>query len=371
MRIPSNLAAVTATVALAAASLSLAGCGTPAAPQPPSLNLPEPVTDLAGQRVADQVTLHWTMPRKTTDRELIRGPVTARIWRTPFNAQPQVAGTVTFAPAAAATFAESLPAQLATGNLRPLPYTVELLGKRGRSAGPSNRADLPAGQAPAAFGTLTAELRANGIALHFATDPQALVVLHRHLVSVAPKAESSLMAAPAEPVDVALNVDMRSAGQGNGALDTSARFGQTYEYTAQGMFGLYDGNSEPGKGHAYQLFSAPSAPIRVTFIDTFPPAIPQDLATVGVPAESNSPASIDLSWQPDTDTDLAGYIVYRAEAGSPWQRISPAEPLTAPAFRDTTVQAEHSYRYAVSAIDLTGNESKRSDEATETAPAAN
>ena len=371
MRIRPNLATVTAVLARAAATLGLSGCGTPAAPQPPSLNLPEPVTDLAGQRVADQITLHWTMPRKTTDRELIRGLVTARIWRTPSNAQPQVAGTVTFAPAAAATFTETLPAPLATGNLQPLLYSVELLGKRGRSAGSSQPAYLAAGQAPAPFGPLTAELRANGVALHFASAPEGAVLLHRHLASAAPKASSSLLATPAEPVDVDLNVDASTGDQGNGALDTSARFGQTYEYTAQSFSILPLASSKPSEGHVFVLFGTPSAPVRVPYADTFPPEVPQELVTVAVAAEEKSPASIDLSWQPDTESDLAGYIVYRAEAGSQWQRISPGGPLTAPAFRDTTVQAGHSYRYAVTAIDLSGNESKRSAEATETAPAAN
>jgi fibronectin type 3 domain-containing protein len=78
--------------------------------------------------------------------------------------------------------------------------------------------------------------------------------------------------------------------------------------------------------------------------------------------------TIDLSWQPDTEEDLAGYIVYRAESDGDWKRISGAQPLTGPAYRDAAVEAGHSYRYAVSAIDLTGHESKRSAEAQETVP---
>src|SRR6185312_715306 len=47
--------------------MSLAGCGTPGAPQPPSLNLAAPVTDLKAVRTGNQVKLTWTVPVETTD----------------------------------------------------------------------------------------------------------------------------------------------------------------------------------------------------------------------------------------------------------------------------------------------------------------
>src|SRR5438094_104454 len=49
----------------------LAGCGTPGAPQPPSLHLPEPVRDLRASRKGDKVTLTWTQPTETTDHEAV------------------------------------------------------------------------------------------------------------------------------------------------------------------------------------------------------------------------------------------------------------------------------------------------------------
>src|SRR5581483_5532812 len=51
--------------------LALAGfltaCGTPGAPQPPSLNLAKPVSDLKAVRSGDEVELTWTVPNETTD----------------------------------------------------------------------------------------------------------------------------------------------------------------------------------------------------------------------------------------------------------------------------------------------------------------
>jgi len=56
----------------------------------------------------------------------------------------------------------------------------------------------------------------------------------------------------------------------------------------------------------------------------FPPAVPAGLAVVAT-AEGGAEASIDLSWQPGTETDLAGYAVYRREGDGAWLRISPKD----------------------------------------------
>jgi fibronectin type 3 domain-containing protein len=93
------------------------------------------------------------------------------------------------------------------------------------------------------------------------------------------------------------------------------------------------------------------------------------VATTGENGAGNAPQyAIDLSWQPVTDADLAGYAVYRREGDGDWQRISPAGPLVPPAFHDPQVQPGHSYRYAVSSIDQGGHESARSTETEETVP---
>src|SRR5207302_11370084 len=49
-----------------------AGCGTPGAPQPPSLNLAKPVSDLKAVRTGNQVNLIWTVPTETTDGATFR-----------------------------------------------------------------------------------------------------------------------------------------------------------------------------------------------------------------------------------------------------------------------------------------------------------
>ena len=78
-------------------------------------------------------------------------------------------------------------------------------------------------------------------------------------------------------------------------------------------------------------------------------------------------AAIDLVWAPVTDMDLAGYNVYRHEAGGPAVKLN-TEVVKTPAFRDAQVIAGKTYFYAVSAIDQRGNESARSEETSESVP---
>ncbi len=108
-----------------------------------------------------------------------------------------------------------------------------------------------------------------------------------------------------------------------------------------------------------------SEAILVTTTKKFPPAVPQGLVAVADAAAG----AIDLSWSPDSDSDLAAYHVYRRDVheGLPAQRIASVGVETS--FRDTGAQAEHTYAYSVSAIDQSGNESEHSPEIEETLPA--
>ncbi len=351
-----------------AAALVMTGCGTPGAPQAPSLKLPDPVTDLSAERTGDQVTLTWTMPKKNTDKLLIKESVQARVCRKEGSGPCVTAGAVlTLGPGADGVFAETLPAALASGAPRPLTYFVELKNRRGRSAGLSNDAEILAGEAPAPVTGLSAEIRKAGVALHWTANAtpgteETVMRLHRKLLTTpAPKAKAqdNLTAPPPEAVDQNLVVADAQAGQ---ALDKDIRFGQTYEYHAQRVARVKTG------GETLELAGPLSAAVRVEATDVFPPAVPTGLAAVATAAENGKAAAIDLSWQVDGDSDLAGYRVYRLEADGAWQRISPAEPVIGPGFHDEHVEAGHTYRYAVTAIDQTGHESERSEPTEETVP---
>jgi hypothetical protein len=368
-----------------AVGLLLTGCGTPGAPLPPSLKLPDPVVDLSASRTGNQVSLTWTMPKKNTDKLLIKGNIPVHVCRKDGTGDcVPVPGELSFAPAAHGSFTETLPVSLAAGPPRSLTYFVELRNNRGRSAGLSNAAVVLAGEAPGPVNGLSAEVRKEGVILRWNSGPgaadsagatsqaSAFIRLRRTLLTPQTKAESAtgpgsqkgLLAPLPEPIEQSLLVDSDSepGRVSDRTLDKSIRFGRTYEYRAQRVARV----SVDSK--TVELEGPLCDPVRVEAIDVFPPAVPTGLAAVATAADSNAGPSIDLSWQPISEADLAGYAVYRREGDAEWKRISPPKPVVGPGFHDPQVQPGHTYRYAVSAIDQGGHESARSTEAEETVP---
>jgi len=362
-----------ATIAcLPAIGAALLGCGMPGAPQPPSLNLPDRVTNLSAVRTGDQVALTWTMPQKNTDKTLLKTNVAVRICRNQAAAAScSSVANLRLAPGAAGAFTDVLPPALAAGSPRLLTYFVELDNRKGRSAGLSNSAKVPAGEAPAAITGLAATMRRDGVLLSWSPAPAgalpAAVRLERKLLTPpAKKPSPGVLSQPPEPLTQDLLVE--PGGHGDRALDKDIRFGETYEYRAQRLVRVALDHQ------TLELDSAFSLPVRIDAEDIFPPAVPRGLAAVATPSMNGAAPSIDLNWLPDSGADLAGYIVYRRDAtepaaGEPWRRISPAQPVIDPAWHDAGVQPGHTYQYTVSAIAQNGRESARSAQAQETVPA--
>jgi hypothetical protein len=358
------------------AALGVAGCGMPGAPLPPSLNLADRVGDLAAVRAGGQVALTWTMPTKNTDKMLLKGSIAVRVCRNEQGAAGcSAVTTLQLAPGANGAFTDILPAALAAGQPRVFTYFVELDNRKGRSAGLSNGAEILVGDTPQAITGLRAEMRRDGVLLRWtAAPPEAAPVavrLDRKLLTPPAKNsgpqrnEQGLMAPPPEPPERTLLVEAGEAT--DRTLDKDIRFGESYEYRAQRVARV------TVNGRTLELAGPFSAPLRIDAINFFPPAVPKGLAAVATAGENGAGPAIDLSWQPDTEADLAGYIVYRrepaaGEGNAGWQRISPAQPVVGPGNHDANVQPGHTYEYAVSAIDQEGHESARSAGAEETVP---
>ncbi len=123
-------------------------------------------------------------------------------------------------------------------------------------------------------------------------------------------------------------------------------------------------------GHTLLMRSTVSAPVTFVSRDVFPPLVPTGLEAVpggATPADR----SIDLSWTPNTDADLAGYSVYRQEVTSTGEVAGTAArlnstPVVGPAYRDQTAVPGHRYSYRVTAVDSAGNESAPSAAVQET-----
>jgi hypothetical protein len=328
------------------------------------------VGDLSAVRTGNQVALTWSMPKRDTDKVPLKGNVTVRICRNESGAPGcSAAATLQVAPEAGGAFTDTLPPALAEGAPRVLTYFAELDNRKGRSAGLSNGAQILAGEAPAAVDGLAVEMRREGVLLRWTPAPldaaPVAVRLVRKLVSPpapAPvKSTVGPLAARPEPLERSLLVE--PGPQPGRALDGSIQFGETYEYRAQRVTRVSVG------GETLELAGPLSGPVRIAAVNVFPPGVPRGLEAVATAGAEGAGPAIDLNWQPGTEADLAGYVVYRHEAGQPesdWQRISPAQPVAAPDYHDANVQPGHSYIYAVSAVDQQGHESERSAEAKET-----
>src|SRR5258708_19109012 len=75
------------------------------------------------------------------------------------------------------------------------------------------------------------------------------------------------------------------------------------------------------------------------------PAVPKGLTAVA------GTATMNLSWDANTEADLAGYLVLRGEApGDTLQPLTPA-PITGTSYEDKTVTPGVRYVYAIVAVD--------------------
>ncbi len=91
-------------------------------------------------------------------------------------------------------------------------------------------------------------------------------------------------------------------------------------------------------------------------IDTTPPAVPTGLAA------SPSNTFIKLSWNPNTETDVSGYRIYRSN-GNNYDIIGFTSNFDT-SYSDDTGIPPQTFSYKISAYDLSGNESVLSDSVT-------
>ena len=124
-------------------------------------------------------------------------------------------------------------------------------------------------------------------------------------------------------------------------------FGKTYVYMVR--------SSMHAQGN--QIESDPSDPLIVAPVDTFPPAIPQNVVAAVTSATADAPLEVELSWSINTETDLAGYHVYRSEQENDPGELVSRDLLLSPAYRDTSVRFNRRYWYRITAVDRAGNES--------------
>jgi hypothetical protein len=128
--------------------------------------------------------------------------------------------------------------------------------------------------------------------------------------------------------------------------DTRFSFETEYEYVVRAV-SFYRG--EP-------IESANSEVLSLKPVDTFPPAPPVNLTG------ASAAGIVNLFFPSGPERDIKGYFIYRTEIGGTGEAVKlTPNPVTQTTFQDRRGVAGKTYRYQVSAIDVFGNESGKSD----------
>jgi fibronectin type 3 domain-containing protein len=327
--------------------------------------IPAAIRDLAARQQGSRVVLTFTLPQRRTDGETLAGPPDIEIYR---GFAPRSVAT----PAPPAQLTLTIPAALVDTYLTeglvrfedPLKpedlsahrndhwvYAVRTRVTPRHSSAASNVAVVRVLPAPSVVQGVTATVTETAIELRWQPVENAIGYrVHRaEYEAVVPETAQSkqraavLLAAPPTTV----------------YRDTQFQFDRRYGYTVRAVAQM----------DAESIESDPSDEVTVDVQDVFPPAAPQNLVVIPVPATADAPAAMDLSWSISPEEDLAGYHVFRSEQqGTREQRLT-RDILLAPSFRDTSVTPDRRYTYWVTAVDRKGNESTRSASVSETAPA--
>jgi len=364
-----------------ALSVALSGCASVGVPLPPSLELPKPPGDLRAFRKGDRVTLTWTLPERTIDRQAVRHRGVTLICRnlqvtmsdcgTPVGT---VAPEVIPPPATAGekgkieqSFVDILPTDLQLQNpTKTITYAVAPLNDSNRGAGLSNQVQVSMAPTVPPPGGLHAELTSDGIVLSWQGELLSLTMspinyFYRVYRRTEGTQERTVIG------QVVRGMDPRPT-----VVDHTFAWEKTYEYWATVVTVVTTASHPCPNGAPLETCSDKievegddSPTVKVFTHDVFPPAIPSGLQAV-FSGPGQTPY-IDLIWAPDTDADLAGYNVYRREASGTAMKIN-TELMKSPSYRDANIASGKTYWYSVSAVDLHGNESARSDETSETVP---
>lgn len=84
---------------------------------------------------------------------------------------------------------------------------------------------------------------------------------------------------------------------------------------------------------------------REVTVDTTPPSAPTGVTII------EGSGYLDLRWNPNTESDILGYEVWREEVASPGFVLVTPLVLKSAAFRDTSMVNGRQYRYMVYAVD--------------------
>lgn len=339
------------------------GCGSPGPPMPPSLELAQPVRDLRAMRKGDKVSLTWSVPVETTDKKNIHHPGVTQVCRSlapdPVSCNPPLASfpdsasprkkTSRIEAGSVDTLSPGLEREHPTSILR---YAVRVLNSYARTAGLSNEVSVPSAPTLGPPSEPRLELQREGVKISWNAIALPPVPGLHFLYRVYRREDQT------GPAQVVGELPLEDSNEPT-VVDHNFEWEKSYEYYVTVVTVVLT-----GAGAEQEVEGEDGPPKAIPTHDIFRPTTPTGLQAVF--SALGAKPFIDLVWTPNTDADLAGYNVYRREEGNPVVKLN-RELLHQSAYKDSDIRSGKRYFYSVSAVDVRGNESPRSEEASETA----
>ena len=284
------------------AALVLAGCGYVGDPLPPALNIPAPVAGLAAVQRGPDFVITFTAPDLTTENLTLTriSGIDLRI------NDKQIPDLPAPEPGKPARY--ELPAAEWSG--QQVSVILRLSGPKGRYSPFSPALTVNAGP-PLATPDVKVAPHPDGVRLSWTPHAGEQYRIFRDEAQIG----------------------VTGAGE---YVDKTATLGKEYAYSVQAFIEKRESDL--------------SKQLKVTARDEFPPAAPTGLTAVA------GLKSIELTWDRNSEPDVATYRVYRAAANSNDFAVL-ADALNATAFSDRQVESGTTYKYRVTATDRSGNES--------------
>ena len=347
----------------------LGGCGAPGDPTPPSPPVPVAISDLSTRQSGDGVQLTFTMPAKTISGDRLTEPPSIEILRgalkpdgspdaKSFRIVYAIPGSLVsnYRTADQTQFTDPVaPAETRDHPGGTLAYRVRTRASQKRASLDSNTVTVRVFPVPQRIASLQAKLTETSIDLTWTPPTQTSGGAP---LSTAPSYNiyrGQLDPRAHDPATKDLSHDkwisplaLLARSDATSYLDTQFDFGKTYVYIVRSAIAAAEGST---------LESDDSDPLLLAAVDTFPPSVPQGVVAAVTSASPGSAPEVDLSWSINSETDLAGYRVYRSEQQNDKGELLTPELLLSPAYRDISVRPEHQYWYRVTSVDRAGNES--------------
>lgn len=285
---------------LATACLGFIGCGYVGDPLPPALNIPRAVTDVVAVQRGSDLVITFTTPTTTTEDLVLErfGGIDVRVSGKQIQAtEPE--------PGKQATV--RVPAAEWSG--QDAEVRVRLAGPKGRYSGFSEPVIVNVGPA-LATPRVKAEPHPAGVRL-------------------------SWPAVAGEKYRVTRDDTVIGTSDSGEFIDKTAQFGKEYKYVVQAFINKRE--------------SEPTEAIAITPRDQFPPAVPKGLQAVA------GLRSVELAWERNTEPDFGSYRVYRATGQGEFSVL--VDAVEGIAFSDRQIESGTTYRYRLTALDKSGNES--------------